>query len=78
LRELAKSPVLIGTWADATWAIRFYEKYGFQIVGAQEKDRLLSQYWTVSERQIEASLVLADPMWRKLNQAPGGLARPHK
>jgi GNAT superfamily N-acetyltransferase len=63
LRELAKGPVLIGTWADADWAIRFYVKYGFQIVCAQEKDRLIRQYWIVTERQIETSVVLADPKW---------------
>jgi N-acetylglutamate synthase-like GNAT family acetyltransferase len=67
LRELATGPVLIGTWADASWAIRFYEKHGFQIVGAQEKDQLLRQYWTVPERQIETSVVLANPMWWELN-----------
>jgi GNAT superfamily N-acetyltransferase len=67
LRELAKGPVLIGTWADAAWAIRFYEKYGFRLVGAQEKDRLLRQYWTVPERQIETSVVLANPLWWELN-----------
>jgi GNAT superfamily N-acetyltransferase len=66
LRELAKGPVLIGTWSDAVWAIRFYEKHGFQKVLAPEKDRLLKKYWTVSEHQIEASVVLADPKWRKL------------
>src|ERR1700693_3934816 len=38
LRELAKSPVLIGTWADAVWAIRFYEKHGFRMVRPQEKN----------------------------------------
>lgn len=65
LRELARGPVLIGTWADAVWAIRFYERYGFQAVGAEEKNRLLKQYWTVPERQIETSVVLADPTWRK-------------
>jgi N-acetylglutamate synthase-like GNAT family acetyltransferase len=65
LRELANGPVLVGTWADAVWAIRFYEKYGFQVVGAQEKNRLLEKYWTVPERQIETSVVLADPQWRK-------------
>src|SRR5437660_1417672 len=65
LRKLANGPVLIGTWADAVWAIRFYERYGFQIVGPQEKDRLLKQYWTVPERQIETSVVLADPKWRE-------------
>ena len=67
LREPENGPVLIGTWADAAWAIRFYEKHGFQIVGAPEKDRLLRQYWTVPERQIETSVVLADAMWWKLN-----------
>lgn len=66
LHDLAKEPVLIGTWADAVWAIRFYEKHGFQMVGAQEKDRLLRQYWSVPERQKETSVILADPAWRKL------------
>ena len=64
LRKLANTPVLIGTWADAVWAIRFYETHGFQIVGLQEKSRLLKKYWTVPERQIETSVVLADPKWR--------------
>ena len=67
LRELAKGPVLIGTWADASWAIRFYEKHGFQIISAREKDQLLKKYWTVSARQKETSVVLADPVWRELN-----------
>ena len=65
LQELAKNPVLIGTWADAIWAIHFYQKNGFQLVSPQEKDRLLKKYWTVPERQIETSVVLADPAWRK-------------
>jgi N-acetylglutamate synthase-like GNAT family acetyltransferase len=64
LRELAKGAVLIGTWADAVWAIRFYEKYGFQMVGSEEKERLIKQYWTISERQMETSVVLADAKWR--------------
>src|ERR1700682_6634769 len=64
LRGLASGPVLIGTWADAVWAIHFYERYGFQIVGHQEKDRLLKKDWTVPERQIENSVVLADSKWR--------------
>ena len=63
LRELVKEPVLIGTWADAAWAIRFYEKHGFRLVSQREKDRLLNKYWTVPERQIETSVVLADPKW---------------
>jgi len=65
LRDLASGPVLIGTWADAVWAIRFYERYGFQQVGPEEKSRLLKQYWSVPERQIETSVVLADPKWRE-------------
>ena len=68
LRELTKGPVLIGTWADAVWAIRFYERYGFEVVGAEEKDRLLKRYWTVPERQIETSVVLADSKWREIRR----------
>ncbi|MGA2350156.1 MAG: GNAT family N-acetyltransferase [Terracidiphilus sp.] len=66
LLKLAKGPVLIGTWADASWAIRFYEKYGFQLVNLKEKNRLLKKYWTVPERQIETSVVLADSKWRQV------------
>jgi len=58
LRRLAQDPVLIGTWADATWAIRFYERHGFQLVSAEEKDRLLKKYWTIPVRQVETSVVL--------------------
>jgi len=65
LRELASGPVLIGTWADAVWAIHFYERHGFQVVGPEEKDRLLKKYWTVPERQIETSVVLGDREWRE-------------
>ena len=66
LRRLANSPVLIGTWAEAIWAIRFYERYGFVTVSAQEKDRLLRRYWQIPERQIETSVVLASPEWRQV------------
>jgi GNAT superfamily N-acetyltransferase len=64
LLGLANGPVLIGTWVDAVWAIRFYEKHDFRLVDRQEKNRLLKQYWSVPERQIETSVVLADPKWR--------------
>jgi ribosomal protein S18 acetylase RimI-like enzyme len=67
LRKLTQGPVLIGTWADTARAIRFYERNGFQIVRPEQKDRLLKRYWTIPERQIETSVVLADPTWRKLN-----------
>ena len=53
--------MLIGTWAAATWAIRFYEKHGFQLVSHEEKERLLRRYWQIPERQIETSVVLACP-----------------
>ena len=59
LLRLAKTPeILVGTWADASWAIRFYEKYGFTLVSTEEKDRLLRRYWSIPERQIETSIVL--------------------
>jgi N-acetylglutamate synthase-like GNAT family acetyltransferase len=56
-------PMLIGTWADAAWAIRFYEKQGFKRVSPEEKDRLLEKYWSISARQVETSIVLADQKW---------------
>jgi N-acetylglutamate synthase-like GNAT family acetyltransferase len=65
LRELANGPVLIGTWADAVWAIRFYQRHGFQLVGPQEKNLLLKKYWNIPERQVETSVVLADSTWRR-------------
>ena len=63
LRQLTEAPVLIGTWADAVWAIRFYESHGFRRVSPEDKDRLLKRYWTIPERQIETSIVLADTQW---------------
>lgn len=69
LLEVAKGPVLIGTWADAVWAIHFYEKSSFQLVGTQEKDRLLKKYWSVPQRQIETSVVLADSKWRETQRS---------
>ncbi len=58
LRDLY-GPVLVGTWAAASWAVRFYEKNGFVLVSPEEKERLLRTYWTISARQIETSVVLA-------------------
>jgi hypothetical protein len=68
LQELTNKPVLIGTWADAIWAIRFYERHGFQMVDTQEKNRLLEKYWTVPKRQVETSVVLVDAKWRALSK----------
>jgi GNAT superfamily N-acetyltransferase len=64
LRKLARGPVLIGTWADAVWAIRFYEKHGFRLVTPGQKERLLPRYWNISVRQAETSVVLADASWQ--------------
>jgi N-acetylglutamate synthase-like GNAT family acetyltransferase len=60
LRTLTDRPVLVGTWAAATWAIRFYEKHGFCLVSQEEKNRLLKTYWAIPERQVETSVVLAE------------------
>jgi GNAT superfamily N-acetyltransferase len=59
LAEQATGPLLVGTWADAEWAIRFYQRRGFRMVSPDEKDRLLSTYWTISPRQRETSVVLS-------------------
>ena len=61
LNTLTTKPILIGTWADATWAIEFYKKYGFQLVSFQEKEELLRKYWSIPLRQIETSVVLSKP-----------------
>ncbi len=63
LRSLITHPILIGTWADAAWAIAFYRKHGFRLLTPQEKNRLLKLYWTIPARQIETSVVLADDKW---------------
>jgi len=54
----ATRPLLVGTWAAATWAIRLYERHGFTLASEQEKDCLLAKYWKISERQRETSIVL--------------------
>jgi GNAT superfamily N-acetyltransferase len=61
LRAQSERQILIGTWTAATWAIRFYERHGFHLVPEATKALLLRAYWTVSERQIERSVVLAAP-----------------
>jgi GNAT superfamily N-acetyltransferase len=58
LAEQTTGPLLVGTWAAADWAIRFYERHGFELVSPAEKDRLLSTYWTIPSRQKETSVVL--------------------
>ncbi len=59
LEGLTEKPVLLGTWAAASWAISFYEKNGYVPVSEKEKNRLLRKYWLIPERQVETSVVLA-------------------
>ena len=61
LRRLSRRRMLVGTWAAADWAIRFYERHGFSLVSPAAKITLLKTYWTVPDRQIETSAVLANP-----------------
>jgi len=58
LMKQTTGPLLVGTWAGAYWAIGLYERHGFSLVPTTEKDRLLSTYWNISERQKETSVVL--------------------
>ena len=66
---LAAKPVLIGTWAAARWAIAFYLRNGYRLVGEEEKGALLRRYWSISERQAATSVVLADARWRSVGAA---------
>lgn len=68
LRGKTTRPLLMGTWADAVWAVRFYERHGFRLVTPEEKTRLLKKYWSIPERQVETSVVLADQRWFDLCQ----------
>ena len=60
---LVDKPILIGTWASASWAIEFYRRNRFTVVPNSDKDRLLRTYWSIPARQIETSVVLADRRW---------------
>jgi N-acetylglutamate synthase-like GNAT family acetyltransferase len=60
---LVDKPILIGTWAAASWAIAFYRRNGFTLVSSGDKDRLLRTYWSIPPRQIETSVVLANARW---------------
>jgi len=58
LLQQRKGRILVGTWKAAVWAVRFYEKHGFELVGEEEKNRLLTTYWKIPARQVETSVVL--------------------
>ncbi len=64
LESTTEKPILIGTWADATWAVAFYQKHGYRLVSTEEKDWLLKKYWAIPERQVETSVVLTGKIWR--------------
>jgi GNAT superfamily N-acetyltransferase len=61
IRSLSSRQMLVGTWAAATWAISFYQRHGFVLVSPEQKTLLLKTYWTIPERQVETSVVLAGP-----------------
>jgi len=63
LDQMTDKPILVGTWADATWAIRFYQKNGYRLLSRSETERLLKKYWRIPERQVVTSVVLANPKW---------------
>lgn len=62
VESLVDKPILIGTWAAASWAIDFYRRNGYALIPGSDKDRLLKTYWSIPERQIETSVVLAKPL----------------
>jgi len=68
LENKTKQPILIGTWAAATWAIAFYQKNGYTLITEETKNRLLRKYWSIPERQVETSVVLANQTWIKAQQ----------
>jgi len=66
LRRASTRRMLVGTWAAADWAVRFYQRHGFALVSPASKATLLQTYWTVPDRQIETSVVLANPPLEEL------------
>jgi N-acetylglutamate synthase-like GNAT family acetyltransferase len=69
LRGMSSRPLLVGTWAAAEWAIRFYERHGFELVPPERMAELLKTYWAIPERQIETSVVLASPPLAEAHRA---------
>ena len=66
LNSISTTPVLIGTWSDAKWAISFYLKNGFRLLERPEINILLPKYWTIPVRQVETSIVLASSNWESI------------
>lgn len=70
LMSSATRRVLVGTWTAAEWAVRFYERHGFEDVGRERTAELLRSYWSIPERQIETSVVLARPPFEAASPRP--------
>ncbi|MGE4648524.1 MAG: GNAT family N-acetyltransferase [Arenicellales bacterium] len=60
----SKTQILVGTWAQATWAIGFYQANGYRLLDDNKKSELLDQYWQIPTRQAQASVVLAKTLLR--------------
>jgi N-acetylglutamate synthase-like GNAT family acetyltransferase len=67
LRSKATRPLLVGTWAAAGWAIEFYRRQGFELVPRDQVPLLLRRYWSIPERQIETSVVLAERAYDEIS-----------
>jgi GNAT superfamily N-acetyltransferase len=61
LKGLSARRMLVGTWSAAAWAIRFYQRHDFQLLPAARTRALLETYWTITDRQMQTSVVLANP-----------------
>lgn len=72
LEPLSEKPILIGTWAAASWAVGFYEKNGYRLTTEDEKNRLLRKYWSIPERQVQTSVVLGDSTWQEARRRDEG------
>jgi GNAT superfamily N-acetyltransferase len=71
LESRTEKPILIGTWADAAWAIEFYKKNGYRLLSEEERGRLLEKYWQIPERQALRSVVLANEKWVESQKQQG-------
>jgi len=58
LKKNQNSRLLVGTWKSATWAIQFYEKFGFILHAKEQSTLLLKKYWKIPSKQIKNSVVL--------------------
>jgi GNAT superfamily N-acetyltransferase len=63
LKSRATRRLLVGTWAAADWAIRFYRRHGFELVPAERTAELLATYWSIPARQVDTSVVLEKPTY---------------